>query len=213
MAKKGDLALVRIQASGVMYQNPYRYVPGKIGYRFAIVDAASRDGDVKKVWGRKDLTAVYTRSASTIGNVAALVQACSDHYETVEAAQTAMRAWIGEQPALPQPKRKPYKTEYPKEVCSDADWERKGAEYALWIGERNGIDFSGLLAAPDHRPLPKTHWARVAVSGKAHQEKRIRAVTFAKITILLPHWDWVPEVIDCSEQEPSFDMGELLLAA
>jgi len=70
MAKKGDLALVRIQASGVMYQNPYRYVPGKIGYRFAIVDAASRDGDVKKVWGRKDLTAVYTRSASTIGNVA-----------------------------------------------------------------------------------------------------------------------------------------------
>ena len=68
MAKKGDLALVRIQASGVMYQ--YKWVPGKWGFRFAIIDAATREGDVKKVLGRKDLTTVYTRTASTIGNVA-----------------------------------------------------------------------------------------------------------------------------------------------
>ena len=207
MAKKGDLALVRIQASGVMYQ--YKWVPGKWGFRFAIIDAATREGDVKKVLGRKDLTTVYTRTASTIGNVAALIQACPDHYETVEAAQAAMRAWLGEQPALPQPKHKPYKTVYPEEVCSDYDWARKGAEYALWIAKRDGIAVCNCE--------PRAHWATVAVAdkgGKVQHEKRIRAVSFNnKITILLPHWDWVPEVIDCSESEPALEMEQLKLAA
>lgn len=99
-ARKGDLALVRYQDSGYFTINPYRHVPGKSGFRFAIVESVKRDGLVRVARCFHGWPSVFTGPAVAvapalkIGDAASLVSELTEIYPTTEAAQIAMRQWI-----------------------------------------------------------------------------------------------------------------------
>lgn len=115
-------------------------------------------------------------------------------------------------PKEAKPRR--YRTTYPSDRRDDASWKRAAVAYAAWWADRQGISFPAGRAA-------RVHWdfvCRMQAPGKKIRESRIRSVEWGHeetvpddrhprgyyalwvcdLEIELPHWDWQPEVIDCS---------------
>jgi hypothetical protein len=58
---------------------------------------------------------------------------------------------------------------------------RHAENYVRWLAERDGIEITG---------EPRLHFDHVTAKGR--REQRVRAVQFDKMSILIPHWDFVP---------------------
>jgi hypothetical protein len=85
-----------------------------------------------------------------------------------------------------------------RRFTSKRDFERKAVEYAVWLAARDGVVLPPLY----HCDPPIVQWAAVeSIVCKGECEPRIRSVVLNGVLIVLPHWDWQPYVIDCSEHE------------
>ena len=66
---------------------------------------------------------------------------------------------------------------------SNSEWDRKAIQYAVWLLQRDGLEYPAGSAC--------AVWASVT-NKQGKREDRIRAVRFGPVEIELPNWDWCP---------------------